>query len=186
MPNTSSIIKAHNRKILEGEPNKTSPKCNCRKSNPCPLRECQTENIVYLAQVTNDKNNDLKSYIGATERSFKDRLYKHRNLLRYKTKATSTELSKYVWALNEKTLTKSTVRVLEWPSQSPDLNPIENLWKELKLRVHQRNPQNLNDLKDICRQEWDNISADFCKKLISNYSKRLTAVISNKGYAIKY
>ena len=30
VPNTSSIIKAHNRKTLEGEPNKTSPKCNCR------------------------------------------------------------------------------------------------------------------------------------------------------------
>ena len=38
----------------------------------------------------------------------------------------------------------------------------------------------------ICPQEWDEISADFGKKLISNCSKRLTAVISNKGYSIKY
>ena len=98
MPNTLSIIRAHIRKILDGEPNKTSRKCNCRKSNPCPPRggECQTKNVVYLVQVTNNKNNELKSYIGATELSFKDRPYKHRNSLRYKTKAMNTELSKYV------------------------------------------------------------------------------------------
>ena len=111
MPNRSSIITAHNRKTLEDEPNKTSRKCNCRMSNPCPLQgECQTENFVYLAQVTNNKNNELKSYIGATERSFKDRLYKHRNSLRHKTKAMSAELSKYVWAMKDKNTNKINIQ----------------------------------------------------------------------------
>ncbi|KAI4880002.1 hypothetical protein NFI96_029184 [Prochilodus magdalenae] len=49
---------------------------------------------------------------------------------------------------------------MEWPSQSPDLNPIENLWRELKVRDAKRQPQNLNDLVMICKEEWTIIPPD--------------------------
>jgi transposase len=35
------------------------------------------------------------------------------------------------------------------------LNPIENLWKDLKIAVHQRPPSNLTELEEICKEEWD-------------------------------
>lgn len=43
-------------------------------------------------------------------------------------------------------------KLLEWPSQSSDLNPVENLCKGLKLRtgVHRRSPQNFQDWKTYC------------------------------------
>ncbi len=80
---------------------------------------------------------------------------------------------------------KKHIKVLEWPSQSPDLNSIENLWRELKVRVAKRQPRNLNDLERICK-EWDKIPPEMCANLVANYKKHLTSVIANKGFATKY
>ncbi|KAK3566526.1 hypothetical protein QTP86_034032 [Hemibagrus guttatus] len=69
-------------------------------------------------------------------------------------------------------LKKNHIKVLEWPSQSPDLN----LWRELKVRVAKRQPRNLNDLERICKEEWDKIPLEICANLVANYKKRLTSV----------
>ncbi|KAK3518577.1 hypothetical protein QTP70_004094 [Hemibagrus guttatus] len=86
----------------------------------------------------------------------------------------------------KKWLADKNINVLHWPSQSPDLNPIENLWRELKIRVMARRPSNLKELELIAKDEWAKIPVETCKKLVSNYRKRLIAVIASKGFSIDY
>ena len=81
-------------------------------------------------------------------------------------------------------LKKKHIKVLEWPSQSPDLNPIGNLWREVKLRVANRQPRNLKDLEWICKEEWTKIPPKICANLLKNYNKHLTS--DNKGFSTKY
>ena len=76
-------------------------------------------------------------------------------------------------------LKKKHIKVMEWPSQSPDLNSIENLWRELKLRVAKRQPRNLKDLEMICKEESTKIPPEMCANLVTNYKKRLTSVLAN-------
>lgn len=83
-------------------------------------------------------------------------------------------------------LEKKSWKILEWPSQSPDLNPIENLWWDLKKAVAARRPNNIAQLEAIALEEWDKIPKERCQKLVQKYRARLQDVIAAKGCATKY
>ena len=44
--------------------------------------------------------------------------------------------------------------VLKWSAMSPDLNPIEHLWEDLKTAVGRRHPSNLGELEQFAQEEW--------------------------------
>ena len=82
-----------------------------------------------------------------------------------------------------KWLKNNKVKILEWPSQSPDLNSRENLWTELKKHVRTRRPTNLTPLHQLCQEEWAKIHPTYCGNLVEGYLKCLTQF---KGNATKY
>ena len=85
-----------------------------------------------------------------------------------------------------KWLKDNKVNVLEWPTQSPDLNSIENLLAELKKCVRARKPTNLTQLHQLCQEEWAKIHPTYCAKLVEGYPKCLTKVKQFNGNATKY
>ena len=78
------------------------------------------------------------------------------------------------------------INVLQWPSQSPDLNPIKILWAELKRSVDKHKPKIVKDLERICQEEWSKIHLNVFLNLVKNYRKRLHAVILTRGDCTKY
>lgn len=77
-------------------------------------------------------------------------------------------------------------KVLHPPPQSPDLNPIENLWDELDRRIRLTPIHTKEELKKKLQEEWQQISPEYLRKIISNMPKRLKHVQNQKGYATKY
>ena len=93
---------------------------------------------------------------------------------------------KHTFKTTQGWLRDKSLNVLEWPSQSPDLNPIEHLGRDLKIAVQQRSPSNLTEFERICREHWDNLPKYRCAKLVASYPRRLKAVIAAKGASTKY
>ena len=84
-------------------------------------------------------------------------------------------------------LSKQPFRVLEWPLQSPDLNPIENLWEILNQhRDKSKRIKNEDELWEECQETWKKVFVDICSKLVESTPRRVAEVIRHKGGSTKY
>ena len=78
------------------------------------------------------------------------------------------------------------VKVIDWPSMSPDLNPIEHLWGILKRKVEVRKVSNICQLRDVIMEEWKSIPVATCEAHLKSMPRRVKAVLDNGGGLTKY
>jgi len=75
---------------------------------------------------------------------------------------------------------------MDFPSYSPDLNPIENLWSDLKRRVEKRNARDVEELEVQVREEWTATNLIFLSRLSHSMIHRCKAVVANHGHKTTY
>lgn len=86
-------------------------------------------------------------------------------------------------------LSKQKFAVMDWPAQSPDLNPIENMWSMLKKRLfnnYQAPPKGMTELWQRVSETWYKIKKEECQKVIQSMPKRCNDIIKANGRWIKY
>jgi transposase len=74
----------------------------------------------------------------------------------------------------------------DWPANSPDLNPMDNVWSMLANAINKHPPRNLEQLETRLRIEWTNLSQEHIANTIDSMHDRLLAVKTAHGGHTKY
>lgn len=93
---------------------------------------------------------------------------------------------KHTAHLTREFLLYHTPHQLKTPPQSPDMNPIENLWSILEVAVRKHKISNKDDMKEVLQTAWSEICPKVTTTLVDSMPRRLQAVIDAKGMHTKY
>ena len=88
----------------------------------------------------------------------------------------------------KKFMNENHIKVLKWPGNSPDLNPIENLWSICKQRLRTMDCTSKEKLIQALIQVWykDPQILKDCSKLVDSMPKRIKMLLNNRGGHIMY
>jgi transposase len=73
-----------------------------------------------------------------------------------------------------------------WPANSPDLNPIENVWRLLKYRIGKRFPRSDAEVRQFLQEEWAKLEVKDFVHYIEQMPERVQAVIAANGGHTKW
>ena len=76
------------------------------------------------------------------------------------------------------------IKLLNHPSTSPDLNPIEKCWRAMKQSLHRckRQPTNEREMQDAIMEEWEALDQDWINELIAEQRHWIFEVVARRGW----
>ena len=80
-------------------------------------------------------------------------------------------------------LDRNSVERIHHPTASPDVNPIEPVWHDLKefIRAREHIPTTFKELKEAVKEAWDQVPIAKVNKYVQSMEDRVQAVIKAKG-----
>lgn len=78
------------------------------------------------------------------------------------------------------------INVMDWPAQSPDLNPIENLSELVDRQIRKNTHKNKAELRQAIEDAWRAVPSSVLVSLMESMPRRCSAVIKAKGQHTKY
>ncbi len=83
-------------------------------------------------------------------------------------------------------LKSNEIRVLPWIANSPDFNPIENIWLIMKRRLEAMEPKSVAEWKVKIQEIWEQLSHELVESLIRSLSRRIEECIASGGEVTKH
>lgn len=86
-------------------------------------------------------------------------------------------------------LEEQNISLLPWPSKSPDLNVMENVWGLLVKKINRENgfrPQDVDELRNKISETWNELDPAYARALVSSMHHRLNSVLDKNGAGTKY
>jgi len=95
---------------------------------------------------------------------------------------------KHTSKLAQEWLERTNVDCLQWPSCSPDMNPIEHVWNHVDMRIRARSqqPRNMAELRIAIEEEWYSTPVEYIQNLYDSMQRRVDALYKAKGSFTKY
>lgn len=143
--------------------------------------------IGYLVDI-GDKNMQKEDYLGILQDDLIASI-DYYNLNHSQVEFMQDNDPKHTSKIVTKWLQEQDFKVMEWPPQSPDLNPIENMWALLKRRLYNNYDKPASNLDELFKRSskiWYDITVEECQKYVNTMPRRVEQVIQRKGLWTDY